>query len=416
MPNTIRDTVSQPRERLFGDALSLVEEDERQIRKIQARRAVHLMRAQFEQARPRFIEDALLIKRSFKAEIAALLCITEREAENLIGYSTVLLEAFPSTVLALEAGDVSWKHATVMVDELAGVAAEIREGIEAAGLHEAPVVTPTKLGKMLRLARDRAVPEQIPERHEAARKLRDVELLEDRDGMGGLLVRMPSVQAHAIFNRLTDAAHGIDGPLEQRTLAQRRADIFMHVMLAEVDGQIFGVVPDEFDDENFVKWFRGIKAEVAISVPVLNLLGQSDEPATLDGWVPIDPETARVLAGRATSFIRILTHPETGATLSVGRDRYRATVDMRRAIQIRDNTCRFPGCSQAADRSDLDHIHEYQDGGETSLANLHALCPGHHTLKSTGAWTVVAHADGSETWTTPSGRTYDTFPQHPLAS
>ena len=90
---------------------------------------------------------------------------------------------------------------------------------------------------------------------------------------------------------------------------------------------------------------------------------------------------------------------------------------MRRAIQIRDRTCRFPGCTQAAIHSDLDHIHEYQFGGETSLTNLHALCPGHHTLKSTGAWTVVVHNDGSgrETWTTPAGRTYDTFPHRPLA-
>src|ERR1700761_6079707 len=96
------NTVPEPAPHLFGDALSLVAEDEREIRKIQARRAVHLMRAQYEQGRPRFIEDALLVKRSFKAEIAAMLSLSEKEAENLIGYSNALLEQFPATVLSLE--------------------------------------------------------------------------------------------------------------------------------------------------------------------------------------------------------------------------------------------------------------------------------------------------------------------------
>ena len=98
--------------------------------------------------------------------------------------------------------------------------------------------------------------------------------LDDRDGMGGLYVELPSVSAHAIFNRLTEAAIGVDGPQDDRTLDQRRADVFVHVMLAEVDGEHFGIVPDEHDDENFVKWFRGIAAKVVISVPVLTLLGQ----------------------------------------------------------------------------------------------------------------------------------------------
>ena len=79
-------------------------------------------------------------------------------------------------------------------------------------------------------------------------------------------------------------------------------------------------------------------------MPVLSLLGRSGEPAEVEGVGPIDIETARMLAADALSFVRVLTHPETGAVLSVGRDRYRIPEDLRRAMRVRDVTCRFSGC------------------------------------------------------------------------
>lgn len=58
---------------------------------------------------------------------------------------------------------------------------------------------------------------------------------------------------------------------------------------------------------------------MAITVPVMTLLVESDEPATLDGYGPIDLDTAKCLAGSATSCIRVLTHPVTGTVLDVDR-------------------------------------------------------------------------------------------------
>jgi len=181
--------------------------------------------------------------------------------------------------------------------------------------------------------------------------------------MSTLFYTDSSVHVRAVYNRLTLAARGVNGPLETRSLNARRADIFAHVMLAEIDGEAPGVVPDEHDDERFVRWFRGIRAQVIVSVPALTLLGESDEPAILDGFVPIDSVTARRLAGGTKSFIRILTHPQTGATLSVGRRRYKVPKDLRSYLQIRDLTCRFPGCMQPAELSDIDHTLDWQFGG-----------------------------------------------------
>ncbi len=105
--------------------------------------------------------------------------------------------------------------------------------------------------------------------------------------------------------------------------------------------------------------------KVYVTVPVLTLLGHSEQPAELDGYGPIDADTARRLAAHAPSFRRILTHPETGAYLSYGRKTYRAPADLAGYLRIRDGGCRFPGCSRRAARSDIDHTTDWAAGGAT---------------------------------------------------
>jgi hypothetical protein len=411
---TPADAFSAP----LGDALEQVLQADRDQRAAMARKVAAVVKAHREQVRGVASGNRMLANRSFRAQIAALLTITEKSAENLIGYSLTLADAFAKTLEALGRTEISGQQATVVVDELGALDTTSRESLENLALHHAGSVTPHKLARILRLARESQNPESIPQRHEAARHLRGVSVEDGADGMSTLFYTDSSVNVHAVFNRLTTAAHGVNDPLETRSLNERRADVFAHVMLAEVDGEAPGVVPDEDDDERFVRWFRGIHAEVVLSVPVLTLLGESEQPAILDGCVPIDPVSARRLAGGVKSLVRILTHPETGAILSVGRRRYKVPKDLRTYLQIRDLTCRFPGCEQPAQLSDIDHTLDWQFGGETKASNLACLCPGHHTLKGDTAWTVTQDADNSGilTWTDPSGRSYRTFPQDPMAA
>lgn len=157
-------------------------------------------------------------------------------------------------------------------------------------------------------------------------------------------------------------------------------------------------------------WVRAIAPQVVLTVPVLSLLGHSDEPAELDGFGPIDLETARTLCANAPTFTRVLTHPETGAVLSVGRDRYTVPADLRRAVAIRDRTCRFPGCRRRAASCDVDHSTAWADGGTTGLDNLATLCRKHHRLKHETGWRVVHEGGGTLRWHSPTGRRYRTRP------
>jgi hypothetical protein len=134
----------------------------------------------------------------------------------------------------------------------------------------------------------------------------------------------------------------------------------------------------------------------------------------LESYGPIDLQTAREIAGNAKSIIRILTHPEAGIVLSMGRRRYRIPRDLRTYLRMRDGTCRFPGCNRNAIHAELDHTRQWaSQKGETAFNNLAFLCRGHHALKGNTAWRVEQDPDGSGnlTWTTPTGHVLHTKPE-----
>lgn len=136
-------------------------------------------------------------------------------------------------------------------------------------------------------------------------------------------------------------------------------------------------------------------------------------PAELEGYGPIDTETARRIAGHSSGWNRILTHPHTGQVLAV--DRYRPSKHLKRRLRARDQHCRFPGCARPAISCDIDHTVPAQHGGATELTNLGHLCRHHHTLKHSTfphspGWRATQAPDGSYRWQAPSGRQYTTMP------
>ncbi len=293
------------------------------------------------------------------------------------------------------------------------------------------------------------------------------------DGMGWLNAYLPIVKVTAIFTRLSDTARSLRDGTETRTLTQLRADIFCDVLLDDevegdglrgsgslaspprsarpgtdgvgagaseggvtgsgvdggspvegsaVEGSLIegspggGSAVDGSPTGQTVSRYRGIRPHVYVSVPVLTLLGHGTEPAILEGYGPIDAETARELTARAPSLTRILTHPETGAILSVGRSSYVVPADLRTWLRIRDHTCRFPGCNQRATSCDVDHSIDWHTNGLAAHDNLAHLCRGHHTLKHHGGWTVKHAGDGTLDWTSPAGRRHLTHPENRLPS
>ncbi|MBO0983457.1 DUF222 domain-containing protein [Rathayibacter sp. SD072] len=251
----------------------------------------------------------------------------------------MLVNELPQTLTALREAAIAPEHARVIIRAALDLPVEARSRFDEAAAALARECTPPQLRRRLRSLRERLHPESLTDRHARCAARRGVWLDGDLDGMATLHLHLPAPDAHGAFDRIDRAARSLhEAPEEERTLGQLRADVATALLL---DGET-APGPDGSQPATAVP--RGMRPQVSVTVPVLTLLGHSDEPGVLDGYGPIDPATARRLAADAPSFTRILTHPETGATLSVGRTAYR----VRPISAARSSPATSPAASPAA--------------------------------------------------------------------
>ncbi len=139
-----------------------------------------------------------------------------------------------------------------------------------------------------------------------------------------------------------------------------------------------------------------------------------NEPSSIRGaWlgnsqVPVCAETARRIACDAGK-VRI-TH-RSGQILSVGRKTRTIPPPIRRALEFRDQGCRFPGCTSK--HCDAHHIVHWADGGETKLSNLVLLCRRHHRLLHEGGFSVRMSEAGAVQFFQRRGRPLEQRPAPP---
>jgi len=70
--------------------------------------------------------------------------------------------------------------------------------------------------------------------------------------------------------------------------------------------------------------------------------------------------------------------------------RYRtAPARLRRALNLRDRHCVFPGCRIAAAWCQAHHVLEWEHGGNTDLSNMALVCARHHRFVHEGGWSLT---------------------------
>jgi hypothetical protein len=86
-----------------------------------------------------------------------------------------------------------------------------------------------------------------------------------------------------------------------------------------------------------------------------------------------------------------------GNVLNVGRKTRTINTVLARALHIRDETCRFPGC--CANRYvDFHHIQHWCDGGETHPDNLIKLCRFDHRQLHQGHYSITPLPNDKQKW------------------
>jgi hypothetical protein len=208
-----------------------------------------------------------------------------------------------------------------------------------------------------------------------------------------LAAYLPAVQARQVYDTVNALATSAE-PDDRRRIDQRRSDAFVDLVVGRADPP---------------------RVSVGVVVTAETLLETECEPGWVAGVGPIPGEEAQamILAGRDTSWRRLLVDADSGVLTDVSERQYRPSSALARAVRARDLTCRFPGCRRSAvgvrNGTDLDHTVPWPEGA-TSASNLTVLCRHHHRLKHSTKWQVRTEAEGRMTWVTPGGRHIVTKP------
>jgi hypothetical protein len=334
----------------------------------------------------------------------------------------------------LAAGRITLQHASAIAEQAERITGDaliveaVCDRLQDRVLPHAIKETPSQTRSRARRAVVTVDPAGERERRRQARRGCNVNAYGINDGLAVVEARLPISEAAWVMalvdadaracvtdGRMRDttwlARHGLDSGA---TLGQLRAAAFVDCMRTG----LIGSGASDHAEGTQVGSTR-LTVEMQVLIDAAALAGLAADPVA---WAQIGSgapqafdraDLVRLLAdpGTHATFRRLVSDPFTGALIDRGATSYPVSASLAAWIIDRDITCRFPGCTRAADHCDVDHVVDFADGGRTTTANTGALCRRHHNRKTHGDWTVSQpRADGSCTFTSPTGREYEHSP------
>nr|WP_179275179.1 HNH endonuclease signature motif containing protein [Rhodococcus sp. 06-1059B-a] len=140
---------------------------------------------------------------------------------------------------------------------------------------------------------------------------------------------------------------------------------------------------------------RGLPVTAVVSMSASDLATASGHAVTGTGSLVSIRDAIR-MAAHAHHYLAVFD--DDGRALYLGRGKRLASADQRIVLIARDRGCSFPNCTRPATWSQVHHIDEWADGGNTDIDDLTFGCDCHHPLVG----------DGPNQWATTT-----TGPDHP---
>jgi hypothetical protein len=371
----------------------------------------------FMTARPDVLAAARDLDAGFAVdEMAAAMGWSRRRVQEQVHRVSVLRRSLPDTWATWRAGRVDQAKVKLVVDTAERIADEnLLSSFDGEAAQVAIDKTWGQLASWVNRWVAAAEPDQFEARYQRAFTERAVRTSSDLDGMGQLWATTNAIELTEIDYRLTKLAQklGADDP---RTLEQRRADIFVNLLTGSGSTTLTGTSdatgeqpgstsqsnskPDSKSDKS------GDSIRLAVTVPIQSLLGLDETPGMVaDGSAAVPASVVQQIANRpGTLFYRLLTD-QRGNLLDVTQLGRFPNALLGFGVQVRDRTCRFPGCARPAVGCDCDHTLPHPDG-ETTYSNLGCLCRRHHRAKHSPGFGLRQVQPGRFEWTTPSGHHY----------
>jgi hypothetical protein len=314
------------------------------------------------------------------------------------------LAGLPETSAAMARGEVSFSQ----VRALTRVANEENELELLAHARSTSAAGLERLGRSWKQLRRRDEAAQEVRRHAS----RCLSIFPDEDGsylvrgrldpeVGVLLMRAIEAASDALYR----------GSVPETTPEQRRADA-LALLTERAMAAGFGEADQSTDAagasaetpcaaQPMTQPARSERHMVVLHVDAATLTdGEEPGRSELEDGTRVSAETSRRLACDAT-LVRAV-HCRRGEIEVRGKTRA-VPARLRRALEVRDRGCRFPGCGSRF--TDAHHIKHWADGGATHVGNLILLCKTHHRLLHEGGFRLQPNPDRPDrpTFISPRG-------------
>jgi hypothetical protein len=356
-----------------------------------------------------------------REEIASATGWGSGHAQHRMEVARLLIGHLPKVFTALECGSLTYAHAAAIAaataqlpghddPELASIFHQACADLEDRVLQTALRSNVTRTRRAASRAAAEIADADLGHRRRHQQLAQFVSLVDDPDGLSTLTARMPAHYAHACMAAIRKLADDpmLDLPCDasigqRRALALATLVIGPHPAVTSVShaGKAAPIAPRPT-----------VHLDIVIGLDAL--LGLNERPGVIPGAGHVPADIVRGLLADAT-MRRMVTDPLSGHLLDLGRRTYRIPDRLRRFIEARDQTCRFPGCGRRAIHCEIDHATPWSSEGTTSPANLGALCTRHHRMKTHAGWTISdSDVGGGCTWTSPFGHVYPHRPPPPL--
>ena len=165
---------------------------------------------------------------------------------------------------------------------------------------------------------------------------------------------------------------------DHRDLARRRADALVELCSHALDTGVAA---------------GSRRPHLAVTTDLETLVGMAGaDPGSLDNGALLSSTAVQRLACDAT-ITRVLVSSDS-AIIDLGRSQRVVNPSTRKALELRDKGCVWPGCERPASWTQAHHMVHWAHFGATDRSNLVLLCHRHHWMVHEGGWAVVRTDEG----------------------
>ncbi len=286
------------------------------------------------------------------------------------------LERLPESHQAVVDGEIGFAHLAVMARTAEALGERFDEKVL---VEKAKENSPGKFFYICHHARHAADPKTYAAEQAEQAQQRRLKLSTWMDGSLMISGQLDPIGGAAVLAAFAPLARR-SGAHDHRDQEQRNADALVEICMHSLDS---GLIPQRASQ----------RTHLQVTTSLETLLALPGAPAAeMEHSLPISSRTVERLACDC-SVTRILLDSES-MVIDVGRAKRTISGPQRKALNVRDKHCVWPGCERPASWTEGHHLVHWLHGGGGDLPNLALLCHRHHWLVHEGGWQIVRGDEG----------------------